>query len=98
MVGGGSGDLLSGFGFFFSFGGGFGNARLDLLAGLSNGSIFSGFLDNFFFSFGGAVDSFFLVSLSWKASKSFFHPAFGIGGSQLLDRFAMVDKIRKYEL
>ena len=71
---------MSGFGFFFSFGGGFGKARLDFSRGLSNGGFFSGFLDDFF-SLGGAVA--FRLSLSWNASKSFFHPALGMSGSFL---------------
>ena len=102
FVGGFSGVLFSGFGFFFSFGGGFGNARLDFSGGLSNGGVFSGFLDNFFFSFGGAVAfSFFAGVESLNLSNQSFQPAFGISGSFLGNAMAICyiflsDKITQF--
>jgi hypothetical protein len=79
LVGGGRGVLLRGFGFFFSFGIGFGNARLDFSGGLSNGVFFSGFLDGF----GGAVAfSFFGFSVVLRENLSHaFQFPLGISGS-----------------
>ena len=92
FVGGFRGVRLSGFGVFFSFGIGFGNARLDLLVGLSNGGFFSGFLDGF----GGAVAfSFFGLSgvdvLGANGSPAFqFH--LGMSGSFLGNAIVILAK------
>ena len=79
---------MRGFGFFFSFGGGFGKARLDFSGGLSNGIGFSFFLDG---PFGGAVAfSFLAVVASLNLSNQSFQPAFGMSGSFLGNAIAMV--------
>lgn len=79
---------MRGFGFFFSFGGGFGKAWSDFSGGLSNGIGFSFFLDG---PFGGAVAfSFFVVVASLNLSNQSFQPAFGISGSFLGNAIVMV--------
>ena len=88
FVGGFSGVRLRGFGFFFSFGGGFGKASLLFSGGLSNEIGFSFFLDG---PFGGAVAfSFFAVVASLNLSNQSFQPAFGISGSFLGNAIVMV--------